>query len=80
MRTTKCTERFSSTELLGLQCDLLQVDIDARQAADMLAAFLNGRGYGVDAKLAEESIHRLDGAQCDMATIQLELERVALVM
>ena len=80
MPGTKRVERFSATELLGLQCDLQQIDIDSWQATELLAAFLNGRGYGVDAELVQESIVRLDRSQCDMDTMQSELERVALVM
>jgi len=73
-------EQFSPTELLGLQCDLQQLDVDSRQAAGLLAAFLNGRGYGVDSKLIEDSIVRLELSHCELDSMQSELERVALVM
>jgi hypothetical protein len=66
--------------LLCLQCDLQQFDIDSWQAAEMLAAFLNGRGYGVDAVLVRESVERLDLSQFDVDSMQTELQRVALVM
>ncbi len=46
----------------------------------MLAAFLNGRGYGVDAVLVRESVERLDLSQFDVDSMQTELQRVALVM
>ncbi len=80
MTQAKCVERFSQNELLCLQCDLQQMDIDSYQATGLLAAFLNGRGYGVDTELIQESIVRLELSQCDMDCMQTELERVALVM
>ena len=80
MRTTRCSEQFPPAELLGLQCDLQQMDIDSWQAAELLASFLNGRGYGVDAVLVKESVSRLEMSACDVASMQDELQRVALVM
>jgi hypothetical protein len=80
LRTKRRVEQFSPTELLGLQCDLQQFDLDSRQAADLLAAFLNGRGYGVDSKLVQDSILRLELSHCELDSMQSELERVALVM
>ena len=77
---SKCLETFSPAELLGLQCDLQQVDLDAWQAQELLAAFLNGRGYGVDADLVRESVMRLEQENCDVNSMQTELQRVALVM
>jgi hypothetical protein len=76
----KRVERFSANELLCLQCDLQQIGIDSWQATELVAAFLNGRGYGVDAELVQDSIVRLERSHCDMDTMQSELERVALVM
>ena len=78
--TTKRVERFSTTELLGLQCDLQQMELDASQAADLLSAFLNGRGYGVHPERLQDFITRLETTQGDTATMQTELEHVALVM
>ena len=80
MRTNRRVEQFPPAELLGLQCDLQQLDIDFLQAAELLAAFLNGRGYGVDAELVLDSMVRLEHSHCDVACMQTELERVALVM
>ncbi len=80
LRTNKCAERFSPAELLGLQCDLQQIDVDSWQASEMLAAFLNGRGYGVDTVLVQESLLRLELSNCDVDSMQDELQRVALVM
>jgi hypothetical protein len=80
MPASKRVERFSATDLLCLQCDLQQIGIDSWQATELVAAFLNGKGYGVDTELVQDSIVRLERSHCDMDLIQLELERVALVM
>ncbi len=84
LRRSRCVEQFSSSDLLGLQCDLQQMDVDSWQATELLASFLNGRGYGVDAVLVKESVLRLELSLGDVDTIQTELqselERVALVM
>jgi hypothetical protein len=80
LRTAKCIEQFSPAELLGLQCDLQQIDVDSWQAAEMLAAFLNGRGYGVDSDLMQDLVMRLDQSHGDVEVMQSELQRVALVM
>jgi len=84
LRRNRCVEQFSPSELLGLQCDLQQVDVDSWQATELLAAFLNGRGYGVDAVLVKDSVLRLELSHGDVDSMQTELqselERVALVM
>ena len=78
--SAKRVEQFSPNDLLGLQCDLQQLDVDCWQATGLLAAFLNGRGYGLDSVLVQESLLRLENSQGDPACMQRELERVALVM
>ncbi len=80
MIDTKRVEKFNSYDLGTLRSVLLQTDIDTFQASELLAAFLNGRGYGADARLVQDAVIRMDGGQCDTACMQAELERVALVM
>jgi hypothetical protein len=80
MSTTKRVERFTTTELLGLQCDLQQMELDALQAADLLSAFLNGRGYGVHPERLQDLLARLESTGGDTTSMQTELEHVALVM
>jgi hypothetical protein len=46
----------------------------------VLATFLAGRGYGVNADQARAAVIRLEGARCSYECMQMELERVALVM
>ncbi|RRA48335.1 hypothetical protein [Acidipila sp. EB88] len=80
MTEQKRVEKFNSFDLGALRNHLMQADLDSFQASELLAAFLNGRGYGVDARLVPDAILRMDGGQCDTACMQTELERVALVM
>jgi hypothetical protein len=73
-------EKFGVTELAGLRTELMQSGIDFWQAAEVLAVFLTGRGYGVNADQARAAVMRLEGARCSYECMQMELERVALVM
>ena len=80
MRTEYRVEKFDAYDLRALGTVLTQTDIDSFQASEVLAAFLNGRGYGVDARLVQDAVIRIESGQCDAAEVQRELERVALVM
>ncbi len=80
MNGVKCVEKFNSFELGALREGLMQTEIDAFQASELLAAFLNGRGYGVDARLVHDAVLRMEDGQCEPDQMQAELERVALVM
>ena len=73
-------ERFATTELAGLRNQLMQSGIDFWQAAEVLSAFLAGRGYGVNPDQARAAVIRIEGAGCTYECLQSELERVALVM
>lgn len=80
MRDWKRVEKFNSYDLGTLRNVLLQSDLDACHASGLLAAFLNGRGYGADSRLVQDAVLRMDGGECDTECLQAELERVALVM
>jgi hypothetical protein len=73
-------EKFPVAELVGLRTELLQSGRDSWQAAELLASFLSGRGYGVDPVMAREIVVRLEGMTCSLECMQHELERVAYVM
>jgi hypothetical protein len=73
-------EKFSATELGNLRTELQRSGIDSWQAAEVLSVFLAGRGYGVSALQARDSIARLEGWGCDLDCIQRELESLAFVM
>ena len=73
-------EKFPAAELAGLRTELMQSGVDSFQAAQMVTAFLAGRGYGVDAEMVREAVVRLEGNACSVECIQKELESVAYVM
>jgi hypothetical protein len=73
-------ERFAVAELQGLRTELLNSGVDSFQAAQMVTAFLSGRGYGVDPALVRDAAVRLETGACSVECIQQELERVAFVM
>jgi hypothetical protein len=73
-------EKFPVAELAGLRTELLQSGFDSWQAAELVTAFLTGRGYGADPSMVRQAITRLEGASCSLECLQHELERVAYVM
>ena len=73
-------EKFSSTELTALRNELLTGGLDSWDAAQLLQAFLIGRGYGVSREAALDAASRMEGAGCNLDVIQKELEGIAMVM
>ena len=67
MRDCNRVEKFDSYDLGALRSVLMQADIDSFQASEVLAAFLNGRGYGVDARLVQDAVIRMEDGGCDAA-------------
>jgi len=80
MAPSNRVEKFAASELTSLRNELRQAGIDVWQAAEVLSAFLAGRGYGVIPEQARAAVLRLEGAGCSYECMQSELERVALVM
>ncbi len=80
MRGESRVEKFDSYDLQALGSVLTQTDIDSFQASEVLSAFLNGRGYGVNAHCLQDVIIRIESGECEAEEMQAELERVALVM
>ncbi len=73
-------EKFPRIELADLRTELLQSSVDSWQAAELVTAFLSGRGYGADPNLVRQAVLRLEGNQCSLECMQQELERIAYVM
>jgi hypothetical protein len=73
-------EKFDVRELTNLRNELMQSGIDSFQAAQVLATFLAGRGYGISAEAARDVALRIENSGCSFDCMQKELERVALVM
>jgi hypothetical protein len=73
-------ERFTPSDLLMLRNELFSSGVDSFQAADIVANFLSGRGYGISSHEARMVASRIEGLKSSVAHIQTELERVARVM
>ena len=73
-------EQFTPTDLMTLRNELLQSGVDSFQAAEIVANFLSGRGYGVSNHEARTAASRIEVPGCTAEHIQAELERVALAM
>jgi len=80
MATESKVEKFSMSELTNLRNELLESRIDSWQAADVVSAFLAGRGYGVDTLTIRETVSRLDAFSGSTDAMQAALEAVAYVM
>lgn len=74
-------DAFSTAELKALRDDLRQgVQIDSRDAAELVQLFLMGRDYGTSPEVALDAVARVEMSGCSMPVLQSELERLALVM
>jgi hypothetical protein len=73
-------EKFAAAELANLRDELTQSGLDSWQAGEVLSAFLMTRGYGVNSQQARDAVVRMEGGNCSYEYMQVELERVALVM
>ena len=77
--TTKDT--FSSAELLVLRNDLIQgVQIDSREAAELLQVFLMGRDYGSSPAAVLDAVAPVEMSGCSMPVLQRELGPLALIL
>ena len=73
-------EKFPTLELKELRDGLLQNGLDSWQAAELISAFLAGRGYGVSRQGARDAVARLEGIGHSIDCMQSELEKLAMVM
>lgn len=73
-------EKFGASDLTNLRNGLKQTGIDSWQAAEVLTAFLAGRGYGVNPQQVRDAVVRMEHSGCSPECMQGELERLALVM
>jgi hypothetical protein len=80
MMAHSMVEKFPLSELQNLRSELLKSGLDSWQAAQVVASFLSGRGYGVNSERVPEAIIRLEGGSCRVDCMQEVLEKVALVM
>jgi hypothetical protein len=73
-------EKFAINDLSSLREELLQSGLDSWQAAELIGAFLSGRGYGVSSHAARHAATRIESVGCSLKCMQEELEKLALVM
>ena len=73
-------EKFTQADLNCLREELKQSGLDSRQTAELIAAFLSVRGYGVSTHAACAAAARIESLGCSLQSMQQELEKVALVM
>jgi len=73
-------DTFSQAEVIALRRDLLQDLIDSREAAELVQAFLMGRGYGASPEAALDAVSRVEMSGCSMPVLRRELETLALAM
>ncbi len=79
-------EKFSMSELANLRNELQEYRSDSRQAADVVSAFLVGRGYGVNSATIRQAVGMMEAFTGStnpiqaMDAMQAALEAVAYVM
>ena len=73
-------EKFDAADLSSLREELMQSGLDSWQAAELISAFLSGRGYGVSNHAARGAASRIESVGCSLERMQEELEKLALVM
>jgi hypothetical protein len=72
-------EKFSDAELTNLRTELLRLQLDSWQAADLTANFLAGHGYGASAENIRALIANMEMSRCTIDCLQNALEAVAYV-
>jgi hypothetical protein len=73
-------EKFPLSDLSGLRDELMQSGLDSWQAAELITAFLSGRGYGVSNDAARTAASRIESVGCTIQCMQEEFEKLAQVM
>jgi hypothetical protein len=72
-------EKFSAAELTNLRTELLHVQLDSWQAADLAGNFLAGHGYGASAENLRVLITSIEMSRCSLDCLQNALEAVAYI-
>jgi hypothetical protein len=72
-------DKFSVLEIAELRSELLHSGMDARDAAELMQAFLAGRGYGVSLEAARAAAFTVEGSGCSLEVMERELNRIAMV-
>jgi hypothetical protein len=86
MAESSKVEKFSMSELVNLRSELQVCRDDSWQVADVVSAFLAGRGYGANPETIRKTVSVIDAFNCstnslqEMDAMQAALESVAYVM
>lgn len=80
MTITPCNDKFTAEDIADLRTELQQSGLDSWQAAELVASFLNTRGYGISSDGARKAVARMDRAVYNLDGMKAELERLALFM
>lgn len=72
-------EKFTMLEVAELRSEVMYYGTDSRSAAELMQAFLAGRGYGVSPEAARAAACTVGGAGCSLEVMQRELDRIAWV-
>ncbi len=73
-------EKFAPSELAKLRSEMMKRKMDSWQVADMVSAFLAGRGYGVNANAMRTAIAQLAMLGGSHDAMQAALETFVYVM
>lgn len=73
-------EKFSTNDLTVLRNELLRSGVDSFQAAEIVANFLTGRGYGCSTHEARNAASKIEVCGRRAEHIQAALELAARVM
>jgi hypothetical protein len=71
---------FDEVDLLVLRDELRQSGLDTFQCAELIAAFLTQRGYGVSHNAALTAAVRTEPLGFPLTQLDRELARIAMVM
>jgi hypothetical protein len=73
-------EKFPADDLKDLRAELLAAGLDSFQVAELIAGFLNQRGYGVSTDDARAAAALLGASGCAILSLQEQLEKLAYTM
>jgi hypothetical protein len=73
-------EKFTPSELTKLRSEMMKCKMDSWQVADMVSAFLAGRGYGVNANAMRTAIPHMAMLGGSHESMQATLETFVYVM
>lgn len=71
---------FPQQDLNLLRGELMREGLDCFQSAELLAMFINQRGYGVSSSDARHAAVHIEAIGFALSGMQAELERIAVAM